>query len=1040
MNLPEFSVKRPITVICIFILSLLMGIISLNKIGVDLYPDVSFPIVSVTTLYPGASPTEIELLVTKPIEDEVSTLSGIKSVKSTNKEGISSIIVEFTLETDIRFAEQKVKDRVSSIKYKMPDDITEPIIRTFDPSDAPIIVLTLSAKLDDAKIYDLADKTIRPLLEQVNNVGYVEIVGGRKREIQLELNREAMARYKISAGQVSNQLATVGKNIPAGTLKNQMNESVIRTLGEFETIKDIEKTVVSFYGNEFAVKVSDIAKVKDGLEDERTKTYVNGEKALTLMVYKQSGANTLEVVGNIKKRVDKIVTDYSDKVEGFSVGIVRDGGKPIQANIDDVKETIIIGIALTILVVLFFLGSIRSTIITGIAIPNSLLASFILMLWAGFTLNVMTLMAISLAVGLLIDDAIVVRENIFRHLEKGKSPFQAALDGTLEVQSAVIATTLTILAVFGPIAFMDGMVSQFFKEFGLTICFIIVVSTVDALAMAPMMSAYFAGKKEATDSAWAKPLNYLLKKFDKFQLKLEEIYEGVLVKTLKVPKTVLFVAVLVCAGSLYTATFVPKTFTPAQDTGEFAVSLELDSGVSLYAMDEITKRIDKKLRAHPEVKTTVVTVGGTNGETNLSDIFIQLVHYSKRSQNTSEFKEIVRTELKDFSEANPKILDGGGKAGGAQQPFIVNIIGVDLDDIKVVSQKLYESIKNHPDLNDVDISFKTGSPEVQVTIDKDKSQGLGISSNLVGNELRGLIEGTTPAVYRENNEEYDIRVRLQESDRDLKASYKKILVPNINGRLVHLKDVAKIVDVVGPASILRQDRGRYVMVSAGLNPDGNGLAKPMDDVKKLLSSGDIKLPAGVRVEFSGQAESFQEMAENMAFAVFLAIVLIYLVLSSQYESFITPFTIMLVIPLAACGAIYALGIFNSSLDIFSIIGCILLIGVATKNSILLVEYIEQLEREGMPVQEAIVKAGGVRLRPILMTAFSLVAGMLPVAIGLNEASSQRTSMGIAIIGGTLTSTFLTLVVVPAAYQYIEKLRSWLHKAVVSKIVTTESVE
>ena len=394
MNLAKFSISRPITVSCIFILSLIMGVISFNKIGVDLFPDVSFPIVSVTTIYPGASPTEIEMLVTKPIEDDLSTISGVKSVKSTNKEGTSSIIVEFTMESDIRFAEQKVKDRVSGIRYKLPDDINEPVIRTFDPSDSPVIVLAMSADLDDAKLFDLADKELKPLLEQINNVGLVEVIGGRKREIQVQLNRDKLNQYQISATQVSSRLATVGKNIPAGKLKEDKTESVIRTLGEFETLEDIKRTIVSFYGNEVAVKLSDIANVTDGLVDEKTKTFVNGQKALSLQVYKQSGANTLEVAEQVKAKVQTLLAAYKEKVKGFDISIVRDGGKPIKANVDDVKETIILGVILTIIVVFFFLGSIRSTLITGIAIPNSLIASFILMVWAGFTLNIMSLLAI----------------------------------------------------------------------------------------------------------------------------------------------------------------------------------------------------------------------------------------------------------------------------------------------------------------------------------------------------------------------------------------------------------------------------------------------------------------------------------------------------------------------------------------------------------------------------------------------------------------------------------------------------------------------
>lgn len=1034
MNLPKFAINRPITVVCIFTLSLLMGVISFNKIGVELFPDVSFPIISVTTLYPGAGPEEIEALVSRPIEDDLSTISGIKSVKSTNKDGVSQIIAEFSMDTDVRFAEQKVKDRVSSMRYKLPDDIIEPNIRSFDPSDAPILVLTLSADLRPADLFDLADKKVKPLIEQVNNVGLVEVLGGRKREIQVELKKHSLKSYQISSSQISNQLNSVGKNIPAGKIKNSKKETVVRTLGEFENIGDIKNTIVSFYGNEAVVKIGDIANVYDGLEDEKSKTFVNGKKALSLMVFKQSGANTLEVSESIKEKIIKINSDFKNKVNGFELNVVRDGGKPIRANVDDVKETILIGILLTVLVVFFFLGSLRSTLITGIAIPNSLIGAFILMFYFGFTINIMTLLAISLAVGLLIDDAIVVRENIFRHLEQGKTAAQAAYEGTKEVQGAVFATTLTVLAVFGPIAFLEGMVGQFFLEFGLTICFIMIISTIDALTMAPMLSAYFAGKKDKATNILYRPIELMLKAFDRFQSFLEKIYEKVLKLTLRFPIITIVGVVLICASSILIAAKVPKTFTPPQDTGEFSVGLELEAGTSLEAMNEHAQKIDKIIRSHPEVKRTVVTVGGRNQETNIADIFIQLDHFKKRSMNTSEFKAVIRKDLKKFSYANPKVMDAGA-GGETQQPFMVNIIGTNMDDIKQTAFKLYEKIKNHPDLRDVDISYKKGSPEFRVRIDKNRSQGLGISSNLVGQELRTLIEGSTPAVFRENNEEYDIRVRLEEENRNLDKSFNSIFVPNINNRLVKLKDVATVEKVVGPSTILRQDRGRYIMVSADLNPDGNGMAKAIEDVNKLFESKEINLPAGVRYEFYGQAENFQEMAQNMGFAIILAIVLIFLVLSSLYESFITPFTIMLVIPLAACGAMYGLGIMGSTLDIFSIIGCILLLGIATKNSILLVEYIEQLTAEGVELKDAIVKAGVVRLRPILMTAFSLIAGMLPVAIGLNEASSQRTSMGIAVIGGTITSTFLTLLVVPAAYRYIEWFRKWINKVFVSKIVT-----
>lgn len=1005
--------------------------------GVDLYPDVTFPVVLVNIAYPGAGPQEIETLVAKPIEDELATLAGIKSVKSTNKEGISTIIAEFTLDTDIKYAEQQMRDRISTVRPKLPDDIEEPVIRGIDPADEPILVLALTANESPARLFDLADKEIRLQIEQVNNVGFVEVLGGREREIQVELDRNKLKDHELSATQVSNRIANSGKNIPAGKIKNPKAETLIRTMGEYDTVNEIESTIVSFFGDEVPVRVGDLGKVSDGLEDETSRTYVNGDKALSLMVYRQSGANTIAVVNKVKKRVEKINESFSKSHEGFSLTVVRDGGKPIQANVDDVSEAIAIGIGLTVIVVFFFLGNLRSTLITGIALPNSLLGAFILMAAAGFTINMMTLLALSLAVGLLVDDAIVVRENIFRHIELGEKPRIAASIGTHEVTLAVMATTLTVVAVFGPIAFLDGMVGQFFKEFGLTVCFAMMISAFDALSMAPMLSAYFAGNPHAEKT---NPVTRFLKRitqsFDRFQDKLEQRYVLVLGVTLRNPIKVLSSAMLLFIFSLWVATTVPATFVPPQDNGEFLVSLDLPAGTSLFAMDELANSVDKEIRQRKEVMQTVLTVGGRNGEPNEAQVFIQLVPSSERNMNTSMFKDVVRGIVKPFALANPKIQDSGGVGGGAEQAFNVNVLGYDLEEIHEVANNLFEKLKNHPDLQDVDISYRAGSPELQVVIDKEKAERLGVSTYLIGQELRANIEGVVPAVYREEGDEYDIRVRLQEEQRNLRDNYNDTFVPNINDRLVRLADVSSPVEAKGPATIYRQDRGRYIAISAGLNPDGNGLAQAIADVKKIFSSKEIAMPSGVRYEFVGQAEDFQEMASSMTMALFLSVLFIYLVLASLYESFVTPFTILLVLPLAACGAFFALKITGTSLDIYSIIGCILLLGVATKNSILLVDYITHAIASGKEQRAAILEAGKVRLRPIIMTTVALIAGMLPIAIGLSEVSKQRTSMGIAVIGGLISSTLLTLVVIPAAYSYIEKVRLWMLRNIGSKLVTS----
>lgn len=1026
MSLADLSIKRPVFISCIFFLMLVVGGLSFGKLGVDLFPNVTFPVIGITTVYPGAGPLEIETLVSKPIEDSLSGLSGIKSLKSINKESVSQVIIEFTLETDLQYAEQQVRDRLTSIKSKLPTDAEDYIVQSFDPSDQPILSLSVKADLMPAQLYDLADQTLRPMIEQVKDVGVVQVVGGRKREIQVLMNQDLLTRRQVSATQIVNQLAIAGKNVPGGKLESDGTESTIRSMGEFQNLHDIEKTLVNFYGNEQPIQIKDVAKVVDGLEEEKTRMFINGEPALTLQVYRRSGSNTIAVVQAVKKRVEKINTDLSHQYQNFNVGIVRDDSKPIYANVIDVTESISLGIILTIIVVFLFLGNIRSTIITGVALPNSLLGTFILMSLAGFTINIMTLLAMSLAVGLLIDDAIVVRENIFRHIELGEKPMVASSIGTKEVTLAVIATTFVVISVFGPIAFLKGIVGQFFKEFGLTICFAMLISLLDALTMAPMLSAYFAGNLHAKPKTrigrWLKVCTDL---FDRAHHQIENFYEHVIRFTLRKPKVTLFTSVIIFVASFFALSTVPMTFLPSADVGEFVVKLDLPAGTDLETMSKLAQSLDHDIRKHKEVRITLTAIGGANGESNEASVYVDMVPYKQRkNMNTSQFREVVRELSKKYAQANPRIMDVG--AFGEEQPFNLNIVGSDLAQIEEVSKQIVEKIKNHPDLKDVDMSYRAGKPEFRIVPNPLRSKLLGINSTVIGQELRTLVEGTVPAVFREQGKEYDIRVRLQDDQKNIKQRYNQIYVPNINGRMVKLSDVASHQEVSGPATINRQDRGRYIQISAGLNPNGKGgLGQVIQDINQMISSGEVKIPSGVKYEYWGQAQDFQDLLNNMLIALVLAILFIYLVLASLYESFITPLTIMIVLPLAVCGAFYALAIVHSSFDIFSIIGCILLLGIATKNSILLVDYTNQLTKEGMDLTSAMVKAGRTRLRPILMTSVALIAGMLPVAIGLNEASRQRTSMGIAIIGGLISSTLLSLVVVPASYAYMERLRAWV---------------
>ncbi len=1061
MSLASLSIARPTFITCLVILMLAVGTLAMQKMGVDLFPDVTFPIVVVNTAYPGAGPIEIESLVSRPLEDEMSTLAGLNRLSSVSSDGMSQVVAEFNMEVDVKHAEQQIRDRVSSARGKLPLDIKEPVIRRIDPADQPILQLALSqqplsatvagpgkslnAEQEGAALFDLADQVVRPAFEQVNQVGLVEIIGGRKREIQVKLDRARLKARELSVSDVVRHLADAGENTPSGKLVRGDHELNFRTVGEFQSVREIEDSVMNFFGSEVPVAIKDLGVVVDTVEDETSRGFLNGKKALFLNIYRQSGANTLAVVDALKKRLARVQNDLNLKPEKPTITIVRDGSNWIRANVQDVKESIFLGVLLAVVVVFFFLGSGRSTIITGLALPNSLIGAFILMAAAGFTINIMTLLALSLSIGLLIDDAIVVRENIFRHLEMGKTPAKAALEGTAEVTLAVIATTLTVIAVFGPVGFLKGVVGQFFKQFGLTICFAMAISLFDALTIAPMLSAYFAAApvKEghlvsgppaksppapslgiSTLVTWLyeQTLGRLLAGFERFQVALEEGYERGLRRILRFPLSVLLTAFLLLCGSLYLGKFIPKTFLPPQDSGEFNVGLDLPPGTSLQGMTEVASSVDQQLRAVPEVLLTALTVGGKNGGSELATFYVKLIDQKLRKLNTSQVKEKIRGMLKTFGSANPQVKDFDA-VGGGERPFLLNLISANQVELEQFALKVFQRLKTHPGLKDVDVNFRPGRPEFQIILDPKRALGLGVNAKLLGSELRAQIEGLTPAKFRAKGLEYDIRVRLEDSQRDLKVGFAKTLIPNLNHNFIRLSDVAKGVEAEVAATINRQDRARFIRILADIAP-GAGMGNVMEDVDQLFKTEEMKLPAGMRYVFTGQAENFAELASSVVTAMGLGLLFIYLVLASLYESFVTPLTIMLALPLALCGCLVALYVTHESLNIFSMIGIIMLLGVATKNSILLIDYANQLLAQGMTREQALLKSGKTRLRPILMTTMALIAGTVPVAMGLNEASRQRTGMGIAIIGGLVSSTLLTLAVVPAAFSYFDRFRLW----------------
>lgn len=1031
MNLAQLSIKRPIFITCLLSLILVLGVTSLKKLGVDQFPEISLPVIFVQAVYPGAAPSDIETLVSKPIEEELGSLPGMKRIYSTNLESVGIITAEFNFGVDVKDVESQIRARIQNIRRNLPTEMQEPVIRRLDPADLPIVRLAVRAPgLSPAKLYDAVDEMVKPPFERIDGVGLVEIVGGRKREVQVLVDKDKLQDRELTMLQIANRIGATAANVPVGKIDQGGTETVLRTVGEFTNLEALRKVAVNFIGSDRAVKLGEIAEVRDALEKEKFRALLNGEPALFVDIFKQRGTNTVKIAKDVVKRMQEVQATLDARGIKGTLTLVRDGSEAINANVADVTESILFGIVLCIVVVFFFLGSVRSTVVTGLALPNSLLGAFILMYALGFTINIMTLLALSLAVGLLIDDAIVVRENIFRHMELGEKPKVAAEKGTNEVALAVIATTAVILAVFGPVSFLSGIVGQFFRQFGLTICFAMLISLFDALTVAPMLSAYWASKVSHIKSRG--PVQALLDAFDRFQSWLERGYDRAIVWTLRFPKTTLFGAVAIFVACMSLIAFIPKTFLPPPEDGQFEVRMELAPGASLDKCADLASRIDAVLRKNPAVETTASVVGTRDGESNKASIYTRLKPWKQRralgpGRSTREMKEVFRKELAAFGQEAVVVVTDYDAFGGGQRPVQIALSGDNLEELATYVEKLVPKLREIPGFADIDTNYRRGKPEFQIIFDREKAESLGVSTASAGGELRARVEGVTPAVFRDyssgTSKEYDIRVKFTGEQEDIRQQFSKTRVPNVNFNLIPLSRIATGKDTSSFSQIARLNKSRFVMISGDVGK-GGALAEIIARSTKLMEK-DLPKPPGVIYAFLGQAESFGELAESMATALTLGVIFIYLVLASLYESFVTPITILTALPLAICGAFVALLVTRESLNIYSMIGCILLMGVAAKNSILLVDYILVLKNEaGLSRAEAIRKACSTRLRPILMTSLALIAGMIPIALGLNEASAQRVSMGIAIIGGLVSSTVLTLLVVPAFYGYVDDVRMW----------------
>ena len=1011
MYISDLSIKRPVFATMVIVALMVMGLISIYFIGVELTPEVNPPFVTVTTLYPGAGPEEIETLVTKPIEETVSSVNGVKKISSSSTEGRSVVSIEFEFEVPIKLAAVEVREKVYIAKSKLPKDIEEPIIQRMDPAARPILWFGLSANLPPDEVRRIAEDDIKPALEQVEGVAEVNVVGGLEREIQVNLDMRKLIGYNISISKVLSLIKEENMNIPAGRIDREREEITVRTKGEFSNIDQI-KTLVVRVNDGAPVYLKDIAEVKDGFKDIRTVSRMDGVNAVTFSVKKQSGANTVAVADRVSKSLIDLKKILPPDLKVLSI---EDQSGDIKRDVKNVREAIILGVIMAVLIVFLFMRDWRSTVICALALPTSLISTFFFMYIMGFSINIMTLMALSLVVGVLIDDSIVVRENIFRHMEEGMEPKKAASVGTQEIGLAVMATTFTIVAVFVPIAFMSGMIGMWFRSFGLTAAFAVMVSLLVSFTLDPMLSAYFM-----------KPLSHLRKKetffkrlsdrLEKFYKDIDSNYRSVLQWALNHRKLVVGGAVLIFILSISLISLIGVEFFSAEDRDQILVDIEMSPGSSLTMTERVASKVEAIMKKHPDV-TTIFTTIGTDGDVTLAHLNVKTTPKGKRKsgKNINDLMADTREMLKNIPVADI-IVSNRQMEQNVEAPVSFYIRGENLATLSKLSDEIMPIVKKIPGTVDVTSSLKKGKPEMQIVLDRLRAADLGVGVGQVAPSLRIMLAGDVASKFREGDKEYDIRVRLNEEDRNSSFLVSNVSLSSTFGKQITLKDVSKLDPELGPMEIKRENRQRQVVIGSRLK--NVPLSDVVNGIKAKLKN--YKLPKGYTIGFTGQSERMQEALGIMINALFLAIIFIYMVLASQFNSFVHPFTIMLSLPLSIIGALTTIFLVGLHFNMSIMFAIIMLMGLVTKNAILLVDYTYTLRSRGFEKKEAILSAGPVRLRPILMTTSAMILGMFPVAVSTAPGSEFRAPMAISIIGGLIASTVLTLVVVPVVYYILDE--------------------
>jgi HAE1 family hydrophobic/amphiphilic exporter-1 len=1034
MDIIRASLKNPVALFMFAIGIILLGVIAFADLAIDLFPDISLPVITVQTEYEGASPQDIEMTITRLIEKRVSRIQNVRYVSSRSREGVSNVTVEFYWGTDLNVASNDIQQSINQILDNFPDDAELPVIRKFDPSQFPVIQISVSGPMNEYRLRELAEDFVAPRLESIKGVASATVWGGRVREVQVDVDRVKLEGNNLSLDKISQAVHAGHMDLPGGSLRTAQRAYGVRTLGRTPNIKDIEEIVVT-NNNGVPVRVRDVAKVTDGFQDRDSIASINGVKGVTLNVLKQIGGNTVSVVDAVLKALPQIQKEVP---KGVHLQIVSDQSTFIRKSIKNLQHEAMIGALMAVAIILVFLGSGTSTLIISTAIPISIISTFVLLYFGKFTLNIMTLGGLALGVGRLVDDAIVVLENINRHIEQGESPEGASYVGAKEVSRPVIAATITSIVVFLPLAFVKGVTALLFVQMAYTVAFSLMASLFGSLTLVPVLTSKFLKPKEERQKKRLSFAGKIYKRTQPLFQKIDENYQNALQWSLSHRRTVVTSVVVVflvtisflVLGLTNVISFIGTEFFPATDEGQFRVSVRLPVTSPVERTQVVMEQVEAVVFEDvPEIKA-IVNRAGTGGwgrftGQHVGNLQVMLVDQSERNRSSDAIARTLRGKLRAIPATFINVSTGGlvsrVMSFGTDDPIDVEILGFDLNTGTLLAREVEGILRTVRGVTDIQVGREEGLPEYQVRIRQDRAASLGLTTARLADVVNTAIEGNESAIYVDpiTGRENKVRVRLAERDRRNIEDLRRLPIPVQAGKVVPLENAAELVQVFSPVQIERKYQQRIVHVTG--NTADRDLGSISQEIEKKISQ--LKIPEGFTVILKGARLEQKEAFRMLVFALALAVVLIYMVLASQFGSLLHPFLIMFSVPLGFIGVVWALFLTHNTLSVISFIGIIMMVGVVVSNAIILVDYINRLREEhGVELREAIVRAGRIRLRPIVMTTLTTICGLVPMALGLGEGAEANASLAISVIGGLTVSTFLTLVFVPTLYYIVEHRR------------------